>query len=136
MQTEADSPRRPIWRSRWWMPAFSVFLGTLILAASAAGGNTGDGLKGLAVMTAVGALFLFGRRSESLQGLGGPARDERWEAIDLRATAASGLTLLLVVLGAWLYELSQGRDGEPWAQLAAVAGVAYVIAVIVLRARS
>jgi hypothetical protein len=41
-------------------------------------------------MTALGALFLFGSRSETLQGLGGPGGDERWLKIDVYATAASG----------------------------------------------
>jgi hypothetical protein len=79
-----------VMESRWWMPAFSVFLGLLILAAGAAGDDVGFGLFGLGVMTAIGALFLLGGRSEPLQGLGGPGRDERWEAIDMRATAFSG----------------------------------------------
>jgi len=26
--------RRQFWRSKWWMPGFSLFLGVLVLAAS------------------------------------------------------------------------------------------------------
>ena len=61
--------RREIWRSRWFMPAFSVFLG-------------------------------------------------------------------LLMLGAFLVEVAQGEDGQPWSQLGAVGGIAYIISVAVLRARS
>ena len=43
--------------------------------------------------------------------------------------------LITVVIGAWLYEIASGGDGSPYAALGAVAGVAYVIAVAVLRHR-
>ena len=59
---------RPWWRSRWWMPAFSLFLGVLILAAFSIGGNARDGVMAFAVMAAVAALFLFGSRSASRPG--------------------------------------------------------------------
>lgn len=32
------------WRSKWWMPAFSVFLGTLVLIAFWVGGDPWTGL--------------------------------------------------------------------------------------------
>jgi hypothetical protein len=54
--------RQPYWRSRWWMPSFSMFLGVLILAAFWAGGEPGVGLGALALFTAIAALFLFGQR--------------------------------------------------------------------------
>ena len=43
--------------------------------------------------------------------------------------------LITVVIGAWLYEIASGGDGSPYGTLGAVAGVAYVIAVAVLRHR-
>jgi hypothetical protein len=100
------------------------------------GGDVGFGLFGLALMTALGAVFLFGGRSETISGLGGPGRDERWESIDMRATAATGLLLITVVIGAWLWEIAQGHDGSPYSQLGAVAGIGYILAVAVLRRRS
>jgi hypothetical protein len=60
-------------------------LGLLMLAAFWIGGSLVDGLVALGIMAALGAVFLFGRRSETLQGLGGPGRDERWERIDIHA---------------------------------------------------
>jgi hypothetical protein len=68
--------------------------------------------------------------------LGGPGRDERWAMIDVHATALTGLVLIVVVIGAWLYEIVHGRDGNPFTWLGAVAGVAYILAVAILRARS
>jgi hypothetical protein len=123
-------------RSRWWMPGFCLFLGALVFGAFALGGNAGAGAICFAVMAALGAVFLFGRRSETLQGLGGPGRDERWAMIDVHATALTGLVLIVVVIGAWLYEIAHGRDGNPFTWLGAVAGVAYILAVAILRARS
>ena len=125
-----------VFRSRWWMPAFSVALGVAILVAAWAGGDTGFGVFGLGLMTALGAVFLLGGRSETLSGLGGPGRDERWAAIDLRATAGAGLVLIRVVIGAWLWEIGHGRDGSPYSQLGAIAGITYLLAVAILRWRS
>ena len=132
MRTTAD---RPIYRSRWWLPGFSLSIGLIMLAAFWIGDNPGDGLISLGIMTALGALFLFGRRSETLQGLGGPGRDERWAMIDLHATALTGLVLITVIIGAWLVEIASGEDGSPYAALGAVGGVAYVVIVAVLRRR-
>jgi hypothetical protein len=123
-------------RSRWFMPLFSLFLGSLMAGALALGGDGAGALIALGVFAAIAALFYFGRRSETLQGLGGPGRDERWALIDLTATALAGLVLILVVIGAFLFEVANGRDGSPYGQLGAVAGVAYLVAVAVLRARS
>jgi hypothetical protein len=127
---------KPFCRSRWWMPLFSLALGAAIFAAFAIGGDAGQGALSFAVMAAVAALFYFGGRSETLRGLGGPGRDERWAAIDLRASAVAGFVLITVVLGAWLWEVANGDDGSPYVQLAAVAGVAYIATVAFLRLRS
>jgi hypothetical protein len=133
MQTATS---RPFYRSRWWMPAVSVFLGVLMLVAFLIGGQPGTGFASLAIMVALAALFFFGGRSETLRGLGGPGRDERWAMIDVHATALSGSVVIAVIIGAFLVEVASGRDGSPYAALGAVGGLAYVIAVVVLRARS
>src|SRR4051812_18006198 len=104
--------RRPWWRSRWWMPAFTLGLGVVVFAAFALGGNAADGAKAAAVFVVLAAAFAFGTRSETLQGLGGPGRDERWSMIDLQAGALAGLVTILVVLGSWLWEIAHGRDGS------------------------
>jgi hypothetical protein len=118
------------------MPAFSLALGLTVFAAFAIGGDVGDGLKSLGVMTGVALLFAFGTRSETLSGLGGPGRDERWAMIDLRASAFAGGVLILALIGAWLYEVANGRDADAYTRLAAVAGVAYLAAIVWLRRRS
>jgi peptidoglycan/LPS O-acetylase OafA/YrhL len=127
--------RRQWWRSRWWMPSFSLALGALIFAALAVGGNAADGVKAFAVMAGVAAVFALGNRSDTLRGLGGPDRDERWAMIDLRATAFAGLVVIIALIGAWLLELARGDDGSPYGQLLAIGGIAYVAAVAVARWR-
>jgi hypothetical protein len=118
------------------MPAFALFLGALVLAAMWIGGDRDGGLKSFAVLAVVAALFAFGGRSDTLRGLGGPGRDERWAMIDLRASAFAGLVVLAVLIGAWLWELAHGDDGSPYSQFLAVAGVSYIVAVAFLRWRS
>jgi hypothetical protein len=126
-----------LYRTRWFMPSFSLFLGALMLGAFWIGGDLGQGLSAAAVMLVVAALFYFGgRRSETLAGIGGPARDERWERIDVHATALAGSVLVLVIIGAFLVEVAQGQDGSPYSALGAVGGVAYIAAVAFLRWRS
>jgi hypothetical protein len=117
------------------MPAFSLALGAVVFAAFAIGGNARGGALCLAVFVMLAGLFAFGTRSETLQGLGGPGRDERWAMIDLRATALAGLVTIVVVIGAWLWEIAHGRDGGPYGQIAAVGGLAYLVAVALLRSR-
>ena len=132
MQTAMNS----WWRSRWWAPLYSVGLGAIVFAAFAIGGNAGDGAKAFALFLVVAALFWFGSpRSDTLGGLGGTGRDERWAAIDLRASAFAGLVVIVANIAAWLWEIANGDDGEPYAQLCAVAGVAYILAIAFLRWR-
>ena len=111
--------------------------GFIWIAAFAIGGDTAGGVQSFGVMAVVAAVFAFGAsRSETIGGLGGPGRDERWAAIDLRATAITGSVLITVVIGAFLYEVANGRDGEPYSQLGAIGGLTYVIAWIAARLRS
>ena len=117
------------WRSKWWMPAFSVFLGTLVLIAFWVGGDPWTGLGGFVLMAVFGAVFLFGSRSETLRGLGGPGRDERWAMIDLSATAFAGHVLIAAVIVLWLVDVARGNDGMPNSALGAVAGLAYIAGV-------
>ena len=126
-----------LYRTRWFMPAFCVLLAALIFAAFAIGGNPGDGAISAALLLVVGAVFYFGaRRSETLAGLGGPGRDERWAHIDVLATALTGVVLVLVIIGAWLIEIAKGHDGNPYGLLGAIGGLTYIAAVVFLRRRS
>jgi hypothetical protein len=122
-------------RSKWFLPLFSVALGLIMLAAMAVGGQVGLGFVSLGIMVAAGAAFLVGGRSETIRGLRGDGRDERFEQLDLRATAFTGLVLIVALIVAFLIEVARGHDGAPYDWLGAIAGIAYVLAIIVLRVR-
>ncbi len=118
------------------MPLLSLALGGVVFAAKAMGGDPGGGLKSLGVFVVVAAVFGLGGRSDTLRGLGGPGRDERWSMIDLRATAFAGVALVLALTGAWLWELADGGDGGPYGQLLAIGGLSYIAAIAFGRWRS
>jgi hypothetical protein len=122
-------------RNRYFMPLFSLFLGALVFAAFAIGGDLTNGLFAIPLFGGIAAVFFFARRNETIQGLGGPGRDERWAMIDLTATAAAGAVLIAVIIGCWLVEIAKGHDGNPYGLLGAVAGLAYIVAVAILRLR-
>jgi len=122
-------------RSKWFMPVFCLALGVVVLAASWLGGQLGAGIFSLAVMAGLGLVFLLVTgRSETIRGLT-TGRDERFAQIDLKATAAAGLVLLIAVIVAWLVEIARGHSGSPYYWLAALGGLAYVIAVAFFRWR-
>jgi hypothetical protein len=124
-----------ITRSKWFLPLFAVALGLLVFAAQWIGGNPRSGLVSLAILTAFGALILVGGRSETIRGLRGDGRDERFRQIDIQATAFAGLAVITAIIVAFVVELARGHDGNPYGWLGAIAGVAYLVAVIVFRVR-
>jgi hypothetical protein len=134
---EATGPRRPGRRGgdgRWELPLFSLVLGVVVWAASWIGGHPVAGLFSFLIMACFGAIFVVGRRSESLRMMAAGRRaDERWRSIDLRATAASGLAVITVVIVGFLWEIAHGRSGQPFGVLGAIAGIAYLVALVWLR---
>jgi hypothetical protein len=126
---------RGITRSKWFLPSFSLVLGVIILAASWLGGNPGAGVISLVGLIAFGLLVLLAGRSETIRGLRGDGRDERFAQIDLQATAVTGLALLVALIVAWLVAIAQGRSGSPYDWLLAIGGLAYLLAVAWFRWR-
>jgi hypothetical protein len=122
-------------RSKWFMPAFCLGLGVVVLLASWLGGHPGAGAVSLGLMAALGLVFLLAAgRSETIRGLT-TDRDERFAQIDLRATALAGLVMIVSVIVAWLVELARGHEGSPYTWLAAVGGLTYLLAVVFFRWR-
>ena len=122
-------------RSKWFVPLFAVALGITMFVAQWIGGNPLSGLGSLAIMTAFGTLILLGGRSETIRGLRGDGRDERFRQIDIHATAIAGLAVITAIIVAFVAELARGHNGSPYAWLGAIAGLAYLIAIIVFRLR-
>jgi hypothetical protein len=122
-------------RSRWFLPLFCVGLGVVVLAVSWLGGQPGAGLISLVVLAGFGLLvLLLTGRSETIRGLT-VGRDERFAQIDLRATAITGLVLVITVIVAWLVEIARGHSGHPYDWLGAIAGLTYIAAVAFFRWR-
>ena len=127
---------RAITQSKWFLPAFSAVLGAAILIAGLIGGQLAIGVSGLVVMVAFGLLVLLaGRRSETVRGLRGDGRDERFAMIDLRATALAGLALIVALIVSWLVAIARGQSGGPYDWLCAIGGLAYLVAIAVQRWR-
>src|SRR5207237_9640351 len=104
-------------------------LGLVMLAVSWLGGSPGQGVISLAVLAAFGLIILLAGRSETVRGLRGDGRDERFAQIDLQATALSGLAVIVALIVAWLVATARGQSGSPYDWLMAIAGLTYVLAV-------
>ena len=120
-------------KTKWLLPLFSVALGLLFGAALWAGGERRAGLESLAIMVGLGLVFLLGGRSDLIRGLRGDGRDGYWQRIDVHATALAGNVLILVILGMCALGVGARRERQPYAQLGAIASIAYVAALGFLR---
>jgi hypothetical protein len=122
--------------ARWAMPAFGLFLGLLLFAAAAIGGQAGLGLGMFAVMAVyAGVLLAFGGRSETVGVLAGRPADERLASFNILATAVAGTVAVVVAIGGFLWAIAHGETGSDFAIVAASAGIAYLGAVLWFRAR-
>ncbi len=121
---------------RFAVPITALVLGCASWAAEAIGGDFRSGAISFAIMAAYAVVvFAFSTRSDIAGVLAGNAPDERYRAIDLRALAATGLVLILYVIGGFLWEQAHGRSGMPFTLMGAVAGVTYLGAIVYGRYR-
>jgi hypothetical protein len=106
-----------------------------LLAAAWAGGQLRFGLVLLAIMlTFAVAVVAASRGSETVAGLL-YRRDERISNIDLNATAAAGLVVIVAVVIGAVVELAHHHSGAPYTWLGALAGLTYVVTVVIGRLR-
>jgi hypothetical protein len=126
---------RTMCRSRWFLPLFALALGGVVFGAQAIGGDPGSGLISWGILAFTGAIFLFGGRSETIRGLRGDGRDERFQRIDIHATAFAGIVIITAIIVAFIVELAKGQDGNPYSWLGALGGLAYIAAIVVMRLR-
>jgi hypothetical protein len=124
-----------ITKSKWYLPALSVVLGVVMLIAMGVGGDLTSGLISLGVMTGFGAVFVFGGLSETIRGLRGDGSDERFRQIDIQATAFAGIVVITAIIIAFLVEVARGNSGAPFTWLGAIAGLAYLLALVGFRIR-
>jgi hypothetical protein len=121
--------------SRWFMFVLCVALGGVVLMASWLGGQLVSGLIGLGVMMCFGLFVTLAGRSETIRGLRGDGRDERFALIDIKATAITGHVLIIAVVIGFLVEVARGHSGSPFTWLGAIAGLTYVLAIAYFRWR-
>ena len=126
---------RGIFRSKWLLPSFALVLGLAELAVEWLGGHPGEGVISLALIAAFALAILLAGRSETIRGLRGDGRDERFAKIDTHATAVAGLAVLIALIVAWLVATARGQSGSPYDWLLAVGGLAYILAVAYFRWR-
>jgi len=127
---------RAWWTNKWLQPAFAVLLGLVVWAALWAGGDPRGGAVSFAILAGFGLLLLLGGRSETVRGMRGDGRDERWAMIDLRATALAGTVVITAIIVGFIVEVAHGHDGNPYTWLGALAGVAYLAGLLLGRWRS
>jgi cobalamin synthase len=123
-------------RSKWFLPGFAGFLAIVVFVALWVGGDATEGVYAASVLVAFGLFVLVGGvRSETIRGLRGDGKDERFERMDIAATALSGVVLISVVIVAWIVEVTRGHSGDPYGWLGAVAGLSYIAAIVFMRFR-
>jgi Na+/melibiose symporter-like transporter len=83
----------------------------------------------------VGAVFLRCGSWCRLRHLPSDTHGERCAARVLRAIAAAGTVVILVVILGFVVKVAQGEDPSPYAEIGAVGGVAYIAALAWLRRR-
>jgi hypothetical protein len=130
MRTEAKTPR-----VYWATPILGLVIGIIYLISFSIGGRPLDGAIALGVMVVFSAILaLVGFRSETVRGLL-DHRDERITAIDLRATAAAALAMIIAILIGFVIQVAQGRNADAYEVIGVVGGLAYVAAVGYFRVR-
>jgi hypothetical protein len=120
---------------QWAVPVTALVLGLVALFAFGAGGDWGGGVVSLGIMLGYTAILLVARRFEMFAVLGGQQLDERRRTIGREAAAWTCYALLGLVLANYFWDVAHGRDGQPWAQLGAVGGLAFMASVFILRRR-
>ena len=116
---------------------FFLVLGISIAAAAAVAGDWGAAVAlGIFYVVAAVVVWVWSGRSGDAAAVMRAEGDERQRAIDLRATAISGLAMGAFALAGTIVQLARGEDPSPFAWTMTVGGVAYATAFGVLRART
>ena len=114
MPTESSGMTR-VMRSRWMLPIVCLVIGGAYMLAAGLGGKLELGAEMFGVAALFAVALVLGRRSETVRGFTqADARDERFAAIDLRATAIAGATVVVAILIGFIVALARGDNGEPY----------------------
>jgi hypothetical protein len=121
---------------KWLVPATCVLAAGGYAAVFLARGDVATAVWAAGIMLAYGAVLVaFSRRSEVAALLRDSGHDERQAQINLRASALTAYSVILLAVGMGFVELARGRDPGPWGVICAVAGLTYLVSIIVLSRR-
>jgi hypothetical protein len=127
-------------RVAWFLngPGGAFVIAAVVFVVALAGhAGLGLALMMSGIMVAYGFVLLIGRRWDPISVLAAPGRDERAFNLHLRAAAAAGQVLAVVIVGGFLYDLARGAlDHSQWPALGAVFGVVYLISLVVFTRRA
>jgi hypothetical protein len=113
----------------------ALAIGIAYLIGGWLGSGPGLGLGMFAIMLATAAgIEVSGRRSEVMRGML-EHTDERLTGIDLRATAVTGVVLILADLTAFVVQTARDADAGPYVWLGALAGITYIVSLLVFLRR-
>lgn len=123
---------------RFPLVVVGLLIGVAVAAADLAGGQAPyrAAISFAIVLGYAAAVSILATRSETMSVLAGRPVDERWEHINLEATALALGVSGIVALGAFLAAELTGRDPAAFAFMAAVIGLSYIGSVVFLRLRS
>ena len=124
--------------SKWLVPAVGFVIGILMAAAMLGHqASLGQAVLAFAIVAAYAiALRLLQSRSDVASLLSGLPRDERWEAINLRALSLAAQLVAVLLVTAFLVTQFAGADSTPYAWLGALFAVAYLGGLVWYRGRS
>lgn len=115
--------------SKKGMLMFGVSLGAVLGIAMGFGSGVAVGLGAFGGLVGYTALVVaLGGRFEPMAVLSATNSDERRRQIDLKATAAVGRLLVVVLIAGAAWEMAHGSDG-PMVWLCAIGGAGYIAAV-------
>jgi hypothetical protein len=120
----------------WLVPATCVLAAGGYAAVFLARGDVATAVWAAGIMLAYGAVLVaFSRRSEVAALLRDSGHDERQVQINLRASALTAYSVILLAVVMGFVELARGRDPGPWGVICAVAGLTYLVSIVVLSRR-
>ena len=121
----------------WAVPALCLVLGVVFLAAGIVGGQPSVGVASFVAMLVYAAILtIAGTRSDIVSVLRGQPTDERYAAFTLQATATAGTVAIVVALGAYVWEIANGRDGMAYVLVLVPTAIAFFASLVWQRARS
>ena len=116
---------------RWAVPVFAVLVGGALAAVLTVRGQSTTGLVAWAVLAGYGAHLGYRRNEPSLPtseafGSGHRARSH------LKAAALTGDVLVAAIVATLVVQALRGAPIEPFGWLAALAGVTYTLAIMIV----